>query len=76
MVMLSRAEILKLDLASRLELIEELWNSIAEDPAAAAQLPFTQAERTMLDEQLREHRGDPLAARPWDEVRAEILKGR
>ncbi|MEO8337072.1 MAG: addiction module protein [bacterium] len=28
----SRAELLKLDVATRLELIEELWDSIASDP--------------------------------------------
>jgi putative addiction module component (TIGR02574 family) len=72
----SRAELLKLDVATRLELIEELWDSIASDPAAAAQLPLSDAERTLLDERLREHAADPDAARSWDEVRAEILKRR
>ena len=76
MVMPSRAELLKLDVATRLELIEELWDSIASDPAAAAQLPVTDTERELLDQRLREHREDPTAARPWAEVRAEILKQR
>jgi putative addiction module component (TIGR02574 family) len=76
MAMPSRAELLKLDVATRLELIEELWESIASDPAAAAQLPVTDAERELLDQRLREHREDPTAARPWAEVRAEILKQR
>ena len=65
---------MKLDVATRLELIEELWESIASDPAAAAQLPVSQGERDLLDQRLREHRTDPTAARPWDEVRSEILK--
>ncbi len=74
MAMPSRAELLKLDVATRLELIEELWDSIASDPAAASQLPLTDVERDLLDERLREHRDNPTAARPWAEVRAEILK--
>ena len=74
MAMPSRADLLKLDVATRLDLIEELWESIACDPAAASTLPVSQAERDMLDQRLREHRADPTAARPWDEVRSEILK--
>ncbi len=74
MAMPSRAELLKLDVATRLELIEELWDSIANDPVAASQLPLTDAERDLLAERLREHRDNPTAARPWAEVRAEILK--
>jgi putative addiction module component (TIGR02574 family) len=76
MVMPSRAELLKLDVATRLELIEELWDSIASDPSAAAQLPVSDEEPALLDERLREHREDPTSARPWDEVRASILKPR
>jgi putative addiction module component (TIGR02574 family) len=76
MAMPSRAELLKLDVATRLELIEELWESIASDPVAASQLPVTEVERDLLDQRLREHREDPTAARPWAEVRAEILKQR
>jgi len=74
MAMPTRAEILKLDVETRLELIEELWESIANDQAAAADLPLTDAERVMLDERLREHREGRSLTRPWAEVRAEILK--
>jgi putative addiction module component (TIGR02574 family) len=72
----TRAEIQKLDIETRLALIEELRESIADDQAAADHLPFTEAERALLDERLREHRENPSAARPWAEVRAEILKAR
>ena len=74
--LLSKADLLKLDVATRLELIEELWDSIASDAAAAGQMPLTEHERVLLDERLREHRADPDAGQPWAEVRAEILKQR
>lgn len=74
--MLSKADMLKLDVATRLELIEELWDSIAGDAAAASQLPLTEDERAMLDERLRAHRADPASGQSWAEVRAEILKQR
>ena len=64
---------LALDVSARLELIEALWDSIAADPANAAQLPLTATEREMLDQRLREHREDPTGERPWAEARAAIL---
>jgi putative addiction module component (TIGR02574 family) len=73
---LSKADLLKLDVATRLELIEELWESIASDDVAASQLPLTEGERALLDERLREYRADPESGQPWAEVRAEILKQR
>lgn len=72
----SRADLLKLDVATRLELIEALWDSIAEDPASAAQVSLTDSERELIDQRLREHEEDPAAARPWAEVRAAILARR
>jgi putative addiction module component (TIGR02574 family) len=76
--MLSKSDLLKLDVATRLELelIEELWDSIASDDAAANQLPLTEGERAMLDERLREYRAAPDSGQSWAEVRAEILKQR
>ena len=74
--MISKADLLKLDVAQRLELIEELWESIASDPDSASRLPLTHEVRALLDDRLRQHRDDPDAARPWAEVRAEILKHR
>ena len=74
--MISKADLLKLDVATRLELIEELWDSIASDDAAASQLPLAEGERAMLDERLREYRADPASGQSWADVRAEILKQR
>jgi putative addiction module component (TIGR02574 family) len=74
--MLSKSDLLKLDVATRLELIEELWDSIASDEEAARQLPVSEAERAMLDARLREYRANPDAGQAWAEVRAEILKQR
>jgi putative addiction module component (TIGR02574 family) len=73
---ISKAELLKLDVAERLELIEELWDSIASDPQVVGQLPLTDDERRLLDARLQGHRASPGAARPWSEVRAAILKQR
>lgn len=75
--MISKADLLELDVATRLELIEELWDSIAsDDDDDASQLPLAESERAMLDERLREYRADPASGQPWAEVRSEVLKQR
>lgn len=62
----------QLTVAERLELVEELWDSIAAD-ADAETLPLTDAERALLDERLLDLHANPGAGRPWAQVRAEIL---
>lgn len=76
MVAISKADLLELNVVERLELIEELWDSIATDSQSAAQIPLTDDERELIDARLREYRASPNEARPWPEVRAEILKQR
>ncbi|MEO7966522.1 MAG: addiction module protein [Gemmatimonadaceae bacterium] len=62
----------QLTIAERLQLVEELWDSIAADADAEA-LPLTDAERALVDERLDELRAHPDAGRPWADIRAEIL---
>ena len=64
-------EILNLSVKKRLELIEEIWDSIASDPEA---IPLTSAQRRELDRRKREHHADPSAATPWPEVRDRLRK--
>jgi len=61
-----------LTIAERLQLVEELWDSIAADADAEA-LPLTDAERVPVDERIDELRSNPAAGQPWSSVRAQIL---
>lgn len=72
----SKADLLKLDVATRLELIGEIWDSIVSDDIAASQVPVTEDERVMLEERLRAYRADPDSDLSWAEVRAELLEQR
>jgi len=65
------ADVLALPVAERLELVETIWDSIAEMPEA---LRLTQAQEAELDRRLEAYRQDPTAGSPWPEVRARILK--
>lgn len=62
-------EVLSLPVGDRLELMEELWESIVNEPDA---LPLTDAQRAELDRRLARHEADPDAAAPWEEVRARL----
>ncbi len=64
-------EILSLSIEKRLELIEEIWDSIALTPNA---IPLSSMQRRELDRRKREHRKDPSAAKPWSEVRDRLQK--
>ncbi|MGK2952518.1 MAG: addiction module protein [Thiobacillus sp.] len=53
----------------KLQLVEDLWDSIAEE---AAQQRLSSAQQQLLEARLRESDANPEDGKPWDEVRAEI----
>lgn len=64
-------EVLRLSLEERLQLVEAIWDSIAEHPDS---LPVTDAQRAELDRRLADHVKDPESARPWTEVRDSLSR--
>jgi putative addiction module component (TIGR02574 family) len=62
-------ELLKLSVTERIQLAEDLWNSIAAEPEA---LPLTDAQRAEVKGRLVEHDRAPESAIPWEEVRARL----
>ncbi|MFL6199319.1 MAG: addiction module protein [Thermoanaerobaculia bacterium] len=63
------SDLLHLSVAERLQLVEDLWDSIAAEPEA---LELTQAQKEELDRRMAEHRADPGSAIPWEEVRTRL----
>ena len=61
----------KLSLADRLRLVEEIWDSIAEE---ADLLPVSDGERDMIDERIAAYRRAPGTAVTWEEAKARILR--
>ncbi len=59
----------KLPFAEKLQLVEDLWDAIAEEAAAR---PITEAQKRLLEARLKESRENPDAGRPWEEVLADI----
>jgi putative addiction module component (TIGR02574 family) len=62
-----------LSIAERLQLVEDLWDSIAQE-ADADTFPLTDTEKALLDERLAEHERNPGRGSTWEEVKARILK--
>jgi putative addiction module component (TIGR02574 family) len=61
-------ELMQLSVEDRLELVQDLWNSIpAEDFS-----PLSEEQMAELDRRLAEHEKDPSRASPWEEVRARL----
>ncbi len=60
----------RLTVGERLELIEQVWESLRRGTGA---LPLSDAERAVIEARRAEHRADPGAALPWETVRAELL---
>jgi putative addiction module component (TIGR02574 family) len=66
-----RKEILSLSVADRLQLLEEIWDSLVETPEA---IPVTDAQRKELARRRRAHARNPSAAKSWAEVRARLRR--
>jgi putative addiction module component (TIGR02574 family) len=64
-----REQLFKLSAAERLELVEELWDSISDADEA---LVLTDAQREDLERRLAEADADPTGGLPWEEVRERI----
>ena len=66
---ISVADLLHLSVAERIQLVEDLWDSIATRPEA---LELTEAQRLEIDRRLAEHDANPTSAIPWEDVRARL----
>ena len=64
-----REELFKLSAAERLELVEELWDSLSDDDEA---LSLSDEQRADLERRLAEADADPTGGSPWEEVRERI----
>jgi putative addiction module component (TIGR02574 family) len=65
----SLSELLKLSEAERIQLAQDLWDSI---PAVSEALPLSAEQLGELESRLAEHQADPASAIPADEARARL----
>jgi putative addiction module component (TIGR02574 family) len=59
----------QMSIPERLQLVEEIWDSIAADADA---VPLTDAQRQDLERRLAAHEANPKAGSSWEEVKARL----
>ncbi len=60
---------LSLPLPDRLQLVDDLWESIL---AQVEEIPLTDAQRAELDRRVARFEANPESAKPWGEVRDRL----
>jgi putative addiction module component (TIGR02574 family) len=68
---LARKDILSLSITERIELIGDIWDSVAEVPEV---ISLTDAQKAELDRRLDAYRENPTAGSPWSVVRERIAQ--
>ena len=66
---LSAAETLDLPISERIQLVSEIWDSIAEFPD---EIELTASTRKLLAKRLAAYRANPDEGSPWREVKNRI----
>jgi putative addiction module component (TIGR02574 family) len=61
-----------LSVSERIQLVEDIWDSIAGESLDA--FPLSEAQKTELYRRVEAHRTDPGTAVPWEQVRAKLFK--
>jgi putative addiction module component (TIGR02574 family) len=62
-------DIAELSVAERIQLVEDLWDSLALNPD---ELPVAQAQRDELDRRLQAYQAHPSQGASWAQVKAGI----
>jgi putative addiction module component (TIGR02574 family) len=64
------SRLLELPPSERLQLVEAIWDSLVDVPDA---VPIDDELRDELDRRLAAYHADPSTARPWADIRGELL---
>ena len=63
-------QVKKLSIPERLALVEEIWDSIAEDNGC---FELTEAQKQELDRSIESFRANPSQGRTWEEIKNDFL---
>ena len=64
------SDTLKLSIPERIQLVEDIWDTIASDTES---IELTENEKKIIDERLEAYHKNPDAGSPWDEVYKRIV---
>ncbi|OGX04611.1 MAG: hypothetical protein A3G87_08210 [Omnitrophica bacterium RIFCSPLOWO2_12_FULL_50_11] len=63
-------ELLKLSVSERIQLVEDVWDSIANVPERVS---LTEGQKKELDDRLAAYHQNPANGSPWADVKKRIL---
>jgi len=63
------AEILELSVAERVQIVEDIWDSISNTPE---ELPLSEAEKLKLDKRLESYRQNPNEGIKWETLKKNL----
>ncbi len=64
-------EYMNLSVSERIQLVEDIWDSIAAEASDTVEL--SQAQKAELHRRVAAHRADPSTAIPWEQVRSKLF---
>lgn len=64
-------EYMNLSVSERIQLVEDIWDSIAAEASDTVEL--SQSQRAELHRRVAAHRADPSSAVPWEFVRSKLF---
>jgi putative addiction module component (TIGR02574 family) len=65
------SDTLALSIPERIQLVEDIWDSIASEADA---VELTEQQKKIIDERLKAYHENPEAGSPWEEVYNRITK--
>ena len=65
-------ELRELPVYLRVELVDQLWDSIVEDQDG---FELTAGQKAELDRRLAAHEASPGRGRPWEDVKRRVMEG-
>jgi len=73
MTTLTKSDVLNLSVTERIQLVEDIWDTIAEVPE---QVTLTDAQKVELDHRLEAYHRNPGEGSPWTAVMDRIRSNR
>jgi putative addiction module component (TIGR02574 family) len=63
------SEILQLSVAERVQIVEDIWDSIGKNPE---ELPLSEAEKLELDKRLESYQENPTEGIEWETLKKNL----
>lgn len=71
MKQIKATDILSLSIAERIQLVEDIWDTIADEPEA---IELTEEEKREIDKRLEAYHKNPEIGSPWGDVYKRITE--